>query len=68
MANQKKFDEAITDFSKAIELKNDYGLAYFSRGIASINSGKKDAGCNDLKQAINFGFSPANEAMNQLCR
>ena len=64
----KRYAEAIIDFSKAIELKNDYGLAYFSRGIAIINSGKRDAGCNDLKLAINFGFSPAIEAMNQLCR
>lgn len=33
LGNNKRYNEAINDFSMAIKLKNDYALVYFGRGI-----------------------------------
>ena len=37
--NNKEFDKAITSYTKAIELKNDYYLAYNNRGLAKYEKG-----------------------------
>jgi lipoprotein NlpI len=65
--NEKKYDEAISNYSKAIELKTDYAEAYYNRGVAEYYFGKKDAACLDIKQAVNLGYKPAAEVLLHMC-
>ena len=62
------YDEAIRDFSKALELKTDYDKAYYNRGLAEYYSDKKNAACSDLKQAARLGYQPAAEALVNFCK
>jgi len=43
-----EFDNAIFDFSKAIELDPNMDLAWFGRGMAHARNGDIDAGIDDL--------------------
>lgn len=45
-------DNAIADFTKALELGSDNALAYFSRGLAYYDSGKLELSIQDLKASI----------------
>ena len=66
--SEKKFDEAIVMYSKARALKDNYGQAYYNRGLSNYYSGKKEAACTDLKQAVKLGESSAAYALNQICK
>jgi len=46
------FDQAITDFSKTLELQTDYALAYHNRSIAYFSKGEYDRVITDIDQAI----------------
>jgi len=54
LAHEKKgqYDEAISDFTKAIEIKPNYARAYRMRGEAYFNKGQYDKAIPDLKKAI----------------
>jgi len=39
--NQKKYDEAISSYSKAIELAPGFAMAWYNRGLAENTAGKK---------------------------
>jgi tetratricopeptide (TPR) repeat protein len=64
----KRFEEAVSIYTKVIALKADYAMAYYKRGLAEYYSGKKDAACRDLKQAVSLGDQPAEDALAQICR
>ena len=49
-------DQAISDFSKAIEINPQDAAAYVNRGyIHFVKLGNKEKGCSDFKQACEFG-------------
>lgn len=45
-------EKAIEDFSKALELKSDYGMAKFSRSSAYIQLGKFEEASKDLNEVL----------------
>ena len=47
-----KYEEAISDFTKAIELNQEYAYAYNNRGYAYYNLGKNEEAISDLTKAI----------------
>jgi len=53
--NAKKYNEAITDFEKAVELKPDYADAYFNLGRTYYLLNKEDKACENYKLADKYG-------------
>ena len=53
--NALKYDEAIADFEKAIELKPDYADAYFNIGIAYHLKLDEDKACEYYRLAEQYG-------------
>jgi|GEM_PF-864430 len=50
--NKGEYDQAISDFTKAIELKPDYALAYCNRGNSRDEKGEYDQAIADYTKAI----------------
>jgi tetratricopeptide (TPR) repeat protein/uncharacterized membrane protein len=63
--NEKRNDEAINDFSKAIELKPDYAMAYNNRGTIFLNENRKDEALNDFNKSIELEPGYANVYYNR---
>ena len=53
--NAMKYDEAIADFEKAIELKPDYADAYFNLGKTYFLIHDEDKACEYYKLADKYG-------------
>ncbi len=53
--NAMKYDEAIEDFEKAIELKSDYADAYFNIGRTYYMKHDEDKACEYYKLAEQYG-------------
>ena len=53
--NAMKYDEAIADFEKAIELKPDYADAYFNMGKTYFLMHDEDKACEYYKLADKYG-------------
>lgn len=53
--NGKKYNEAIADFEKAVELKPDYADAYFNLGRTYYLLSKEDKACEYYKLADRYG-------------
>ena len=62
------YQEAITDYTKAIEINPEFSDAYFNRGIAKIIIDEKEAGCSDLHKARDLGDEQANDEINEFCK
>ncbi len=52
--NQRDFPGALSDFTKAIELRQDFIEAYYNRGILRINLGDYQGGIADFSHVINL--------------
>jgi tetratricopeptide (TPR) repeat protein len=50
--NEKNYDRAIQDYSKAIELNPNYTEAYYNRGIVFTNENNYDRAIQDYSKAI----------------
>ncbi len=57
----KKFEFAIDEFTKAIEIDPDYTKAYIERGKLYDNAGNKDAAIEDFSKAV--VFEPKNKEL-----
>lgn len=53
--NRKKWDDAIVDFNKAIEIKPDYADAYFNMGLIYNYQDKRETACYYFKNADKYG-------------
>ena len=53
--NAKRYEEALTDFEKAVELKPDYADAYFNMGRTYYLQQNEDKACEYYKLAAKFG-------------
>jgi tetratricopeptide (TPR) repeat protein len=58
--NQQKFDEAISDYNKALELDPNYSLAYTNRGSAYLKKYQFDKAMADYNRALEL--DPSNAA------
>lgn len=56
--SERNFNEAITDYSKAIELNPQNGNAYINRGKCYRAIGNMEAARNDFKKAIDVALVP----------
>lgn len=65
--NAGKYDEAIADFEKAVELKPDYADAYFNLGRTYYMKQDEDKACEYYKLADQYG-RPNLEDYLRRCR
>lgn len=66
--NSGDFQNAISDFSKSIELNPNYSDAYNFRGMSKYKSGDKSGACSDWKRAAELGNSGASEMAQRYCQ
>ncbi|MEM8909840.1 MAG: tetratricopeptide repeat protein, partial [Bacteroidota bacterium] len=59
--------KAIADYTKAIQLDDQFAEAYFNRGLANFLAYNKIAGCSDLSQSEALGFERATEKRRYFC-
>lgn len=57
--NQKKYDEALSEYNRAISIDPHKDSAYYWRGQLLINRGKYESGIKDLKKALDL--APSNK-------
>lgn len=53
LSNQKKYNEAIIYYTKAIDIRPDFATALSNRGLAYYNAGKLTESIEDYTRAIN---------------
>ncbi len=59
---------AVLDYTYALNLNPDYGVAYANRGICLYKMGEKDAACKDWKQAVKLGISQSEDYVKKNCK
>ncbi len=64
---KNKTNDAIKDYTKAITLKPDYTDAIFNRGMEYFAIKDSVRGCNDMHNALNFGYKLAQDMINEAC-
>lgn len=62
------FDNAVYNFTRAIERNPNYGEAYFNRGKAQHMLNEMNNGCSDFQKAYVLGFAKAKEMMDEFCK
>ena len=50
--NQGDFSQAISDFTKAIEISPDFAVAYYNRGLAYFKQGNFSQASSDYNKAV----------------
>ena len=58
---------AISDYTKAIELKPDYAEAYHNRSISKEEIGDLKGACDDAKKAVNLGNTSSQKWLADNC-
>jgi tetratricopeptide (TPR) repeat protein len=66
-ANLGLFPDAITDYNKAITLKDNLAEAYYNRGIARARFMFNERACEDVKKAADLGLQDAKDLFKQQC-
>ncbi|GGZ17281.1 hypothetical protein GCM10007049_07150 [Echinicola pacifica] len=61
-------EEAMKEYSAAIEKDKKFGQAFYYRGILKYATKKKRGACDDFKQASKLGYAQADEAMEEYCK
>lgn len=59
--------KAIDDYTKAIQLNENDGKAYYDRGIAFLTIYDKISACEDLKNSEKRGYKKAKEVGSYFC-
>ncbi len=62
-----RYNEAIADFTKAIELDSELGTAYFNRGVAHLLNQNPITACVDFERSANEGYDRALEKQKYFC-
>jgi protein O-mannosyl-transferase len=63
--DENKINEALNDYSKAIQLNPDYADAYYNRGALLLNANKIDEALNDFNKAIQLNPGDAKAYSNR---
>lgn len=64
------YESALEEYTKALQIDNEYAEAYFYRGLLLINHGEEELkpyGCSDLEMAKHYGYTPASSYHYSLC-
>ena len=61
----KRYQEALRDFDKAIELKPDYTLAYNNRGVTYFKMKRYDEALRDFERSLALDPNNAQFSTNR---
>ena len=62
------FTSALSAFTKAIELKPDFGEAYYNRGYVYLKLGNRPSGIADLSKSGELGIVPSYNLLKRMAR
>jgi len=63
----KKFESAVADLNKAIELEPEFAEAYYNRGLTKIFLDDLEGGALDLSRAGELGLVDAYNIIKRYC-
>lgn len=66
LMEMEDFDGAAKSFSRAIELKSDFGEAYYNRGYIALRNGRQNEGVADLSKAGEMGIARAYNLIKRM--
>lgn len=66
LMEMEDFDSASESFSKAVELKSDFGEAYYNRGYIALKNGHQNEGVADLSKAGEMGIAKAYNLIKRM--
>jgi tetratricopeptide (TPR) repeat protein len=61
-------EDAMKEYSLAIQIDKDFGQAYYYRGMLKIATDRKRSGCEDIRAAIKMGYPDAKMALEKYCK
>lgn len=67
LSQQKKYDDAIVDYTKALDLNPNNTLCYANRADCYYSLGLYDLACIDLRKAADLGFVNLYEEIKEIC-
>jgi tetratricopeptide (TPR) repeat protein len=62
----KQFDQCLKDLDASTAINVNYGEAYFWKGVVKVNMNQNP--CDDLKKALNLGYTAAGGPLAKYCR
>ena len=64
----KDYKGALNDYNKGLELNPGQAAAYSNRGVTKIKMGDIEGACEDFCMAVQLGYSPASQLIDQYCK
>ncbi|HLW20683.1 MAG TPA: hypothetical protein VKX33_10180, partial [Cyclobacteriaceae bacterium] len=61
-------ENAMTEYNTAIKMNDEFGQAYYYRGMLKQATNRTRAACADFKLAVTLDHQPANEASEKYCQ
>ncbi|MCF1750948.1 tetratricopeptide repeat protein [Mariniradius sediminis] len=61
-------EDAMKEYSLAIQIDKDFGQAYYYRGMLKIATDRKRSGCEDIRAAIKLDYPDAKPALEKYCK
>jgi tetratricopeptide (TPR) repeat protein len=66
LTHQKDYQAAVVNYTKAIELEEDFSEAYFNRALTYLLLNQRDKAINDLSKAGELGIYKAYSILKKL--
>lgn len=63
---QQQYHQCLQDLDVSTNIDANYGEAYYWKGVVKVNM--KQNPCNDLKKAMNLGFTAAQQPLMTYCK
>ncbi len=63
----KEYQNAVDDFTKAIELNSRFTQAYHNRGVCYIRLNMLKEGCTDMEKAVGLGSERSQKYIDENC-
>ena len=67
-ANMNKYQLAIDDLNKAIQINPNSEYHYYHRGLCKISLKQDKSGCEDLRKGCSMGFQEACNDLKKYCK
>ncbi|MDN3670747.1 tetratricopeptide repeat protein [Echinicola jeungdonensis] len=61
-------NEALKEYNNTIKMDQNYGQAFYYRGVLKYATKDRRGACVDLKQAETLGYNPATKAIEKYCQ
>jgi tetratricopeptide (TPR) repeat protein len=66
LAHQKDYQAAVVNYTKAIELEDDFSEAYFNRALTYLLLNQRDKAIADLSKAGELGIYKAYSILKKI--